>query len=77
MDLAEFVEETLSEVLKVIRAAQSKEGGEAVGAAGISTTAWSHPTSTLLVRGSATPYSLWWSSTCRFWRRLREVAREP
>jgi Trypsin-co-occurring domain 2 len=39
MDLAEFVDETLSEILKGIRAAQSKEGGGAIGATGIS--AWS------------------------------------
>jgi hypothetical protein len=32
LDLAEFVEETLSEVLKGIRAAQGKEGGGAIGA---------------------------------------------
>jgi hypothetical protein len=34
LNLAEFVEETLSEVLKGIRAAQSKEGGGAIGAVG-------------------------------------------
>jgi hypothetical protein len=39
MDLAEFVEETLSEVLKGIRAAQGKEGGGAVGATGPTLTA--------------------------------------
>jgi hypothetical protein len=35
LNLAEFVEETLSEVLSGIRAAQKKEGGGAVGAEGI------------------------------------------
>jgi hypothetical protein len=53
LDLAEFVEETLSEILKGIRAAQKKKGGEAVGAAGVSASAWSptHPNPTLLVPG--------------------------
>jgi hypothetical protein len=32
MDLAEFVDETLSEILAGIRAAQRKEGGGAIGA---------------------------------------------
>jgi Trypsin-co-occurring domain 2 len=32
VNLAEFVEETLSEILTGIRAAQGREGGEAVGA---------------------------------------------
>jgi Trypsin-co-occurring domain 2 len=51
MDLAEFVEETLSEVLKGIRAAQGKEGGGAVGAAGISAWSPNHPSTTLLLPG--------------------------
>ena len=34
MNLADFVEETLSEILSGIRAAQKKEGGGAIGAAG-------------------------------------------
>jgi hypothetical protein len=35
MNLSEFIEETLSEILSGIRAAQGKEGGGAIGAAGI------------------------------------------
>jgi hypothetical protein len=35
LNLAEFVEETLSEILSGIRAAQEKGGGGAVGAEGI------------------------------------------
>src|SRR5262249_61695220 len=50
MDLAEFVEQTLSEVLKGIRAAQSKEGGGAVGATGI-TVSLAHPNTSLLFAG--------------------------
>ena len=52
MNLAEFVEETLSEVLMGIRAAQSKEGGGAIGAAGV--VAWSvnYHLSSLLAYGS-------------------------
>ena len=52
MNLAEFVEETLSEILEGIRAAQKKEGGGAIGAGGV--VAWS-PTqhiSSLLAQGS-------------------------
>jgi hypothetical protein len=37
LNLAEFVEETLTEILSGIRAAQKKEGGQAVGAQGIAT----------------------------------------
>jgi hypothetical protein len=49
MNLAEFVEETLSEILSGIRAAQGKEGGGAIGAPGI--TAWlpSHTHNTTLL----------------------------
>jgi hypothetical protein len=46
MNLAEFVEETLTEILSGIRAAQKKEGGGAVGAGGVVPTQAS-----LLVRG--------------------------
>jgi hypothetical protein len=51
MNLAEFVEETLSEILSGIRAAQKKDGGGAIGAVGV--VAWS-PTHhlPLLARGS-------------------------
>ena len=50
MNLAEFVEETLSEILSGVRAAQKKDGGRAVGAAGV---VWSpnHPNPSLLVPG--------------------------
>jgi hypothetical protein len=37
LNLAEFVEETLSEILSGIRAAQKKEGGGAIGAGGYAT----------------------------------------
>jgi hypothetical protein len=52
LNLAEFVEETLSEILEGIRAAQKKEGGGAIGAGRV--VAWS-PTyhiSPLLAQGS-------------------------
>ena len=51
MDLAEFVEETLSEILKGIRAAQGREGGGAVGAAGISAWSPNYPSATMLLPG--------------------------
>jgi hypothetical protein len=35
MNLADFVEETLSEILSGIRAAQGKAGGGAIGAGGL------------------------------------------
>jgi hypothetical protein len=49
VNLAEFVEETLSEILQGIRAAQKKEGGEAIGAQGI---AFAPQRETLLAKGS-------------------------
>jgi hypothetical protein len=51
LDLAEFVEETLSEILKGIRAAQSKEGGGAIGAAGVQMWLPNQPFPSLLVPG--------------------------
>jgi hypothetical protein len=50
MNVAEFVEETLSEILSGIRAAQNKEGGGAIGSAGLS---WlpNHRPNTLLLPG--------------------------
>jgi hypothetical protein len=39
MNIADFIEETLSEILMGIRGAQAKKGGGAIGAPGI--TAWS------------------------------------
>jgi Trypsin-co-occurring domain 2 len=51
MDLAEFVEGTLSEVLKGIRAAQGKEGGGAIGAGGIHMWSPNQPYPSLLVPG--------------------------
>jgi hypothetical protein len=48
LNLAEFVEETLTEILSGIRAAQKKEGGEAVGAQEIATGS----TPTLIFPGS-------------------------
>jgi hypothetical protein len=52
MDVAEFVEETLSEILSGIRATQAKEGGGAIGAAGMSAWFPNHQTTTLLFPGS-------------------------
>ena len=51
MNLAEFVEETLSEILAGIRAAQKKEGGGAIGAAGVVTGSPNQPHPTLLLPG--------------------------
>jgi hypothetical protein len=50
MNLAEFVEETLSEILTGIRTAQQKDGGGAVGTLGIN---WSlgHSNPSLLLPG--------------------------
>jgi hypothetical protein len=58
MNLAEFVDETLSEILKGIRAAQIKEGGEAIGAGGA---ALSKAAGSMLLHGvGGAPSSLWW-----------------
>jgi Trypsin-co-occurring domain 2 len=51
MNLAEFVEETLSEVLSGIRAAQRKEGGGAIGAAGVRAWTPTYHISSLLAEG--------------------------
>jgi len=51
LNLAEFVEETLSEILQGIRAAQTKEGGGAIGAAGVAAWSPNYPNPTLLVPG--------------------------
>jgi Trypsin-co-occurring domain 2 len=50
---ATALSEPAAVLLKGIRAAQKKKGGEAVGAAGVSASAWSptHPNPTLLVPG--------------------------
>jgi hypothetical protein len=49
MNLAEFVEETLSEILSGIRAAQKKEGGGAIGAMGVAPWSSSHTHNTTLL----------------------------
>jgi hypothetical protein len=56
LNLAEFVEETLSEILAGIRAAQKKEGGGAIGAAGLIPGSSNQPRPTLLLPG--TPYGV-------------------
>jgi hypothetical protein len=51
LNLAEFVEETLSEILAGIRAAQKKGGGGAVGAVGVSAWTPNYHISSLLASG--------------------------
>jgi hypothetical protein len=51
MDIAEFVEETLSEILRGIRAAQGKEGGGAIGATGVTVWSPNHPVTGPLLPG--------------------------
>ena len=51
MNLAEFVEETLTEILTGIRAAQQKEGGGAIGAAGVVAWTPTYHISSLLASG--------------------------
>jgi hypothetical protein len=48
---AEFVEETLSEILTGIRAAQQKDGGKAIGAAGVQAWTPTYHLSSLLAPG--------------------------
>jgi hypothetical protein len=70
MNLAEFVEQSLTEILAGIRAAQQKEGGGAVGAQMYGEgKGW-------IVRAAAFPgTSRLWTSTCLWWLRTRPAAK--
>jgi hypothetical protein len=51
MNVGDFVDETLSEILSGIRAAQKKEGGGAIGAGGVLAWSSTYHISSLLAQG--------------------------